>query len=266
MKMKKSGYPLNNVKLLNDSHKLPGIEKILFPIFRWLDPKKKSCKPVGTAFLISENGLFITAKHVLTLRGKIKNPKLFGIYPANDHSVPKYPVKKVILSDDADIGLGILELKSNKKAKVFRLECKPHLCSTIPSEGEVVSTCVYRDNSYFFRPSHKLKPKVEYKWEFGTVRKYYPDGRDSYLLPGPCVETQMTLRSGVSGGPIINNDGFIIGVNSTSFSGHDRDISYFSPIAPILNLPFEVENKSRIIKTTLREMARRGWLSVKIDG
>ena len=126
-----------------------------------------------------------------------------------------------------------------------------HLCMVIPDEGEEVSTFAYSKDTNFLYNIYDLKINNEIKWAYGIVRKYYPNGRDSYLLPGPCVETSMTLEAGLSGGPVINKNGQIIGVNSTSFTGQEKDISYFTPINPIANISFETESEGKKTKTTL---------------
>ena len=223
------------------------INSILFRVFRWLDPQEKSCKPVGMAFLVSKDGFFITAKHVLTLRGKIKNPKLFGVLFIKDKRPYVLTIRNIILHEKADIALGLLENINHQNTECPIEHEGLNLCPVIPGVGEKVSTCSYYDdhNLVYADDDFELKDKI--KWTFGTVRKYYPDGRDSYLLPGPCVETSITLNAGLSGGPVLNKKGEIIGVNSTSFTGQDKDISYFTPIIPILNLHFKIEVKGKIL-------------------
>jgi hypothetical protein len=209
---------------------------------------------VGMAFLVSKDGFFITAKHVLTLRGKIKNPKLFGVLFLKNKEPLILTVRNILLHDKADIALGLLDNISNQNSRNHIEPEDFHLCMVIPDEGEDVSTFAYSKDTNFLYNIYDLKINNEIKWAYGIVRKYYPNGRDSYLLPGPCVETSMTLEAGLSGGPVINKNGQIIGVNSTSFTGQEKDISYFTPINPIANISFETESEGKKTKTTLLDL------------
>jgi len=172
-------------------------------------------------------------------------------------------VRNLLLHDKADIALGFLEIPPGKKGgKLFEPKGL-YLSLVIPGEGEEVSTCAYSDNPNSPHTYDKLKLGPLIKRAFGVVRKYYPEGRDAYLLPGPCVETSMTLKAGLSGGPVFNKNGYIIGVNSTSFTGLEKDISYFTPISPILTLPFAIEEEGKLINTTLLDMAKKAHFTIK---
>jgi hypothetical protein len=72
----------------------------------------------------------------------------------------------------------------------------------------------------------------------GFVRAIYPAGRDQVLLPTPCFETSACFRPGMSGGPVIDENGLVIGVVSTGFSLADNEapLSYASPIAAAMGI------------------------------
>jgi S1-C subfamily serine protease len=97
----------------------------------------------------------------------------------------------------------------------------------------------------------------EIKFAKGVARKYYPRGRDTYLLPGPCVETSISLEAGLSGGPVFDKNRHTIGVNSTSFIGYNENISYFTPISSIINHSFEMELKGQKINTKLLNITKK---------
>lgn len=52
----------------------------------------------------------------------------------------------------------------------------------------------------------------------GLVTQVFPHGRGQHL-PSPCVEVEMDTLGGMSGGPVVNSDGFVVGIVSTSFDG-----------------------------------------------
>lgn len=49
------------------------------------------------------------------------------------------------------------------------------------------------------------------------------------MLPSPCVRTNMHIYGGVSGGPVFNSKGKVIGINSTSHFG-ETNLSFVSLI------------------------------------
>lgn len=52
----------------------------------------------------------------------------------------------------------------------------------------------------------------------GLVTNCYPNGRGE-RMPSPCVEVDMEAYGGMSGGPVLNEDGRVVGIISSSFDG-----------------------------------------------
>lgn len=52
----------------------------------------------------------------------------------------------------------------------------------------------------------------------GLVTAAFPHGRGE-RMPAPCVEVAMDTWGGMSGGPVANSDGYVIGIVSSSFDG-----------------------------------------------
>ncbi|MDD3770291.1 MAG: serine protease [Sulfuricurvum sp.] len=52
----------------------------------------------------------------------------------------------------------------------------------------------------------------------GLVTNCFPHGRGE-RMPSPCVEVQMETYGGMSGGPVFNEDGRLVGIVSSSFDG-----------------------------------------------
>jgi hypothetical protein len=52
----------------------------------------------------------------------------------------------------------------------------------------------------------------------GLVTAQFPYGRGE-RMPAPCIEVAMDTRGGMSGGPVVNADGDLIGIVSSSFDG-----------------------------------------------
>lgn len=52
----------------------------------------------------------------------------------------------------------------------------------------------------------------------GLVTAAYPQGRGE-RMPSPCLQVEMDTVGGMSGGPVVNADGYLIGIVSSSFEG-----------------------------------------------
>lgn len=69
----------------------------------------------------------------------------------------------------------------------------------------------------------------------GLVTACFPSGRGE-RMPAPCFEVDMETFGGMSGGPVVNSEGYIVGVVSTSFDGGP---SYITLIWDAMRLPFQ---------------------------
>lgn len=69
----------------------------------------------------------------------------------------------------------------------------------------------------------------------GLVTNCFPHGRGE-RMPSPCVEVDMETLGGMSGGPVFNEDGYIVGIVSSSFDGGP---SYITLIWDALRLSLE---------------------------
>lgn len=53
----------------------------------------------------------------------------------------------------------------------------------------------------------------------GRVIDCYPNGRDRSMLPGPCFAVECEARGGMSGGPVFDSRGYLVGLVSSSYEG-----------------------------------------------
>jgi Trypsin-like peptidase domain/SEC-C motif len=66
----------------------------------------------------------------------------------------------------------------------------------------------------------------------GRVAAQHLEGRDRAMLPNPCLELELDIWGGMSGGPVINVHGELIGVASSSVSAISK-VSFASLLGPI---------------------------------
>lgn len=174
---------------------------------------------VGTGFYISEDGLFVTARHVVdhvVKKGRQAAP-LVILHPRSTNGlfIPSEilfrPVVQCWLADQADVALGVAATATNNQTgEVLRNWCWPMSWST-PMAGTPIGTYAFpRHNvsgdgrSFLFHP--ELYPGVV----LGTG-----DFRDRAMIPFPYLEVDCRIHGSASGGPIAQNGGRVVGINCT---------------------------------------------------
>ena len=56
----------------------------------------------------------------------------------------------------------------------------------------------------------------------GVVTSQHLNGRDRLMLPNPCLEVELDIWGGMSGGAVVNRHGELVGIASSSVQGSDR--------------------------------------------
>jgi hypothetical protein len=73
------------------------------------------------------------------------------------------------------------------------------------------------------------------RYTSGEVLEVHHDGRDKVMLPGPCFAVSCAAFGGMSGGPVFDDRGYLVGVVSTSYDG-DAPIAFVSHLWPALSI------------------------------
>jgi hypothetical protein len=174
---------------------------------------------IGTGFYISPDGLFVTAKHVIEdvfeQDKQIKPLAIFHAYFHNgffgqfDYSIR--PVMQCWVGEKADIALGVAANGHHKKTGEFQTNFHWCISWNKPSINDRI--CLY---AY---PNHKItksdnRQNCIFSPDFyeGLVEEV-ADFRDKVFCPYPYLQSTIHSHSAASGGPLINNNGRIIGVN-----------------------------------------------------
>lgn len=103
-----------------------------------------------------------------------------------------------------------------------------HLEVCVPTIGERLWAVGYRDTS------KESSPGATMFCTSGVVTECHLEGRGSHL-PGPCVEMSMSTLGGMSGGPVFNSEGHVVGIVSSSYDYEADDLhgpTYVSLIWP----------------------------------
>ena len=191
---------------------------------------------IGTGFFITNEGVIMTAKHVL--QDVIKDEVATGpigicqLLPGSQYKLRS--IVKGVWRSNSDIAVAILDQPKHVRTR-GPLKNKSLTLTSLPChKGDSVFTYAYPASEVVHMDiSQKMILAPEYF--SGVLEKEYPKGVDWDILPNPCRGTNIHIHAGASGGPVFNTDGCVIGVNSASYKNHPGH-SFVSTVRHILNL------------------------------
>lgn len=240
--------------MIEDSKPLYSIQTGFRPIEPWGGQVHRSVMPIvsvengefkylGTGFIIWPGGILVTAKHVIdkALPGFEPRAEIYALYATNEEHPDKelgyigglLTIKKISWSLEFDIAYCLLE------AMISKIDGQPLLfpsypvSSTAPKVGENILGFGYHENSFTNTwDSEKDRQIVHYSTKSrsttGVVVEVFRKRRDSSFLNFPCFQSSARFEPGMSGGPIINEAGYVCGVICSAFSGSGDDGDYLS--------------------------------------
>lgn len=209
---------------------------------------------IGTGFWVTEAGHLVTAWHVIADnigKGGVDEGPIYAMQTTTGRaSVPRV-LLKTCLHKNADLAL------SETYAPDF-LSTAPTspLCMTLeePPVGAEVSTYaviaadqLVDDDSrsgitttdfegLLGIPDLGVTVPISFsaRLGFGHVVETFKEGRDSVMLPFPCVQTDIPVYACNSGGPVFDDKGRVFAVNCTSYEG--QRVSFHVLISGVLPL------------------------------
>jgi hypothetical protein len=205
---------------------------VIFPILK--QTSVGNYHLIGTGFFISKSGIFLTAKHVLL---DVISPNGEQIYPILlvqflENGYIMRPILRCTSHAVADIAVGIAAPMNHNTSGLLFQNKLLRLTQTIPAVGQKVCTYAYPRSVM----KHGKAQELYFNTDFfdGVVQEHYLNGRDSVLLPGSCIQTNIYIHGGASGGPVFDASGKVFAVNSSGYE--NDDLSFVTPINTIENL------------------------------
>jgi hypothetical protein len=196
----------------------------------------------GSAVMVAP-GIAVTAAHVI-------DPHISLIMASKRHvfcagltpSGPRYwHVRHFTKANGTDLVILSLDLAS-PVPHGCRL-AQAMLTTRLPKIGELVMIAGFRasdenvtaeDGIYFPVKDGRLKYGIEVRIGVGEVSQHHLGGRGA-MPPGPAIEVACSTPGGLSGGPVFDQAGMLVGILSTSFDVPDgRGPSQVSLLWPAL--------------------------------
>ncbi len=180
-------------------------------------------RSVGSAVMIGP-GLALTATHVLDEFKSIgKSPVLLTFLPGGEarawlpkHTINSHRPSSVLSfssTPEAVSDLSVLTCDLNSDAHSNHSLCLTPLRVRLPVPGDRLWAIGFRQGDISDRATGMIPLAAS-----GTVIDAYPQGRGKMLISS-CVSVDMNTMGGMSGGPVFDSDGFVVGIVSSSFDG-----------------------------------------------
>jgi len=188
-----------------------------------------SIKAFGTAFLLGP-GLAMTSVHVIAdyeREGRLgKGPLLLiGEY---DGELRAWSASRVVQPTDGDVAL--IELIPRFVPKAEFVINHVELSARLPDIGEPVLALglIAQASEFPFDPSNGEGGAIaiEGLLATGVVEEFYP--RRDRSLPGPTLRCNFKAPGGMSGGPVFDKTGRVIGILSASMEIEGEWVSWVS--------------------------------------
>lgn len=230
----------------------------------------------GSAVLVAP-GIALSAKHVFTdSLDDIMNGKKSTISTAiTKDGLQIWRINKITLIDNSDLViLGLTYCSQLPSGNLFNMAT---ITTRFPKIGENLLITGFRASDYSFEIKDNDKGDKVMNCSGnvlacnGIVSNRFPTGRDKVMLPWPTLEVDCPSFGGMSGGPVFDSNGLLIGLLSSSF---DDGPSYVSLLWQSLAIEFEggwpnsiFKNKSTLIdlSPTLCAIDRSSAISVTLN-
>lgn len=192
----------------------------------------------GSAVMVAP-GIAIGARHVIdpALPGLRKGAQMVYCFGLTPSGLRIWVLRKYTAVTDTDLAILGLELASPFASgdSLFLTASTTRL----PSVGEDLLLCGFRSAETAYS-DETTTYGGQVLVSRGTVTKPYLCGRDTVMMPWPCLEVYCPTWGGMSGGPVYDAKGHLVGILSSSVeAADDMGPSFVSLIWPALATAFE---------------------------
>jgi S1-C subfamily serine protease len=194
---------------------------------------------IGSAVIVAP-GIAIAARHVIdhVIHGLQNGTTHLLCFGVTSHCAELWRIHKVTCLAKADLAILGLVRASKLPKEPLRLAA---ITTRMPKIGDRLLVTGFRADGGVQRiADRRFLVQGNVLVSQGTVTQRFIDGRDQSMLPSSCVEVNCDSVGGMSGGPVFDESGQLIGVLSSSVSsGAGFSPSFVSLIWPVLVTRFE---------------------------
>ena len=227
---------------------------VLLAIHFGLDTSQKT---LGSGVLVAP-GVALAAKHVVEpMIPALMDGKIACTCTAfAKHGLLIWRVREITLRNNCDVCILSLSLATEfPPGNSFKLAA---ITTRTPKLGEHVFITGFRSHGILADAGEVSRVNVagEVRLSVGEVSGLFEEGRDRVLLPFPSFQVECDTLGGMSGGPVFDHTGHVIGLLSTG--GIER-VSNVALLWPVLTLQFPASWPQGLHKERLSliEMDRR---------
>lgn len=194
----------------------------------------------GSGVLVGP-GVVLCATHVLSphLDSLMAGAEIATCLGISSHGIQIWNVRKITVVPGTDITILGLELTSALPPEETFIQSV--ITTRTPAIGEQLTICGFRASEAEFRRNEDgVKTSGEMWVCKGAIVEVYPQGRDRAMIPWPALAVEVPSRGGMSGGPVYDCHGLLVGLLCSSVDYEDgAGISYVSMLWPALTARFE---------------------------
>lgn len=227
-----------------------GAKEVTFPIIGAVNGIPKF---LATGFFIDHLGGFVTAKHVFDGKDIDEGTRYMFIHFLENGTWIVRGVDHIFKNPNADISLGkpIIEKMNDKNLinKIWEYDIE------YPNVGEKIYTFAYPNSEKLDIEQNNWKFKLEiFRGEIIDIHDRCP----TCGIQTNCFQSNMQMLSGSSGGPVFNEKGKVIGINSLSYEVPEGDIplSFITPISKVLEIKIRSEGREISFDDLLNEQKK----------
>jgi hypothetical protein len=252
---------------------------MLLVVFEYADKMLVGAQALGTAFAIGPQ-LLVTARHVLdpvladvhaAAPGLPPNMVLHAMFLTDElllgkeavHYLP-IPISNVAMNASHDLAILTTRTLAPASGKQPVFMCAP-LTTRAPAVGSylfalgyakarAVVTSVNEDGMPTIRIDQRVMASR------GRVEERYGQGRDTVMINFPALQGDFPSLSGMSGGPVVAEDGHVCGVICSSVDSTDGTswTSTCSLLPFLFTLPVKAQLDGVSGSWSIRDLAERG--------
>jgi len=202
-------------------------QRVVNPFDPFAIPKTQD-STIGTGFVVSDNGIIVTNKHVVSQSG--------GTYSVVTKDNQKFEVKKIYRDPILDLAIVQIDAKDLKP-----LELGDSSQLKVGQTAIAIGNALGRfTNSVTTGVVSGLGRKVVAGNQFGSAQESLDD----------LIQTDAAINPGNSGGPLLNSAGQVIGVNVATTEGA-QNIGFAIPINSVKSIVDEFVTKGSVTRPFL---------------